>query len=77
MKQTGDEPPNLMAQDFCYPIEILTDALNHVDAMNKIYPLWLCPVTCLKDELCTLQSEDGHSGLHVDVGIYGWVFENV
>ena len=71
MKQTGDEPPNLMAQDFGYPIELLADALNHVDSMNKIYPLWLCPITCLKDQLCSHQTKDGHSGLHIDVGIYG------
>ena len=71
MKQTGEEPKNLIAQDIGYPIEVFSEALEHIDRETNIYPLWLCPITCLKDKLCHGQSNENHSGLHVDVGVYG------
>ena len=73
MKQTGEEPPNLIAQDIGFPMEKMYDALKYVNDETNIFPVWLCPITCLKDKICHGQTKSTHSGMHVDFGIYGYV----
>ena len=73
MKQTGEEPPNLVAQDIGFPLENVADALKFVNQETEIYPLWLCPITCLRDNICSIQDKPTHSGMHVDFGVYGYV----
>ena len=75
MKQTGEEPPNLIAQDIGFTMETMSDALKYVNDETNIYPLWLCPITCLKDTICNSQGKSTHSGMHVDFGVYGCVIE--
>ena len=73
MKQTGEEPKNLIAQDIGFPLENMSKALKYVNTETNIYPLWLCPITCLRDKICNSQGKSTHSGMHVDFGVYGYV----
>ena len=72
MKKPGAEPNDLLAQDLVCPMETLPKALEYVHKESRIYPIWICPVTCLRDnKKCNSQQNSNHNGMHVDLGVYG------